>query len=87
MKRLQLVQPTQPDPAEAVRQRVKRMVRPDGMLQCNRCGCRTSLTTVNGTVVINGRKRRGTVIDEDVCAECWRRGITSLMMPELVPVK
>lgn len=66
---------------------MKRFVRPDGMLQCNRCGCRTSLTTVNGVVVVGGRKQFGTVIDKDVCAECWRRGIISPMMPELVPVK
>lgn len=84
---LKLVPPSEPTPAEKVRQRVKRMVRPDGMLQCNRCGCRTSLTTVNGAVVKNGRKQGGTVIDQDVCAECWKRGIHSPMLPELKPVE
>lgn len=83
---LKLVPKTNPPPKEKVVQRIK-ADRPDGMLQCNRCGCRTSLTTVTGAVVKNGRKQGGTVIDKDVCAECWRRGIFSPMMPELQRIK
>lgn len=74
-------------PTERVKLRIKRRARPDGMLQCNRCGCRTSLTTVTGAFVKNGRKQGGTVTDKDVCAECWKRGIFSSMLPELKEVK
>lgn len=83
---LKLVPKTIPGEAEKVRQRVKQR-RPDCVLQCNRCGCRTSLTTVNGQVILHGRKTGGTVIDKDVCAECWKRGIYSPMLPELKPIK
>lgn len=84
---LKIVPPTEPDAKERVRQRIKRMPRPDGMLQCNRCGCRVSLTTVSGAIVKDGRKQGGTVLTKDVCAECWRRGILVSMLPELKPVK
>jgi hypothetical protein len=80
---LRLVPPSEPDPVEKVRQRVKKMPRPDGALQCNRCGSRTSLTTINGAVILNGKKTGGTVIDKDVCADCYKRGIYSPMLPEL----
>jgi len=84
---LKIVPPTEPDAKERVRQRIKRMPRPDGMLQCNRCGCRVSLTTVAGAIVKNGRKQGGTVLNKDVCAECWRRGIIVSMLPELKLLK
>jgi hypothetical protein len=50
------------------------MPRPDGMLQCPRCGSRTIMTSKNGVVIANGRKKYGTVIHEDVCADCFRNG-------------
>jgi len=85
---LKLVPKSEPTARQAVTERVKKMYkREDGMLQCNRCGCRTSLTAVNGAFVRNGRKQGGTVIEKDVCAECYKRGITSPMLPELKPVK
>jgi hypothetical protein len=84
---IELVPQSAPDAKEAVRLRIKRMPRPDGMLQCNRCGCRVSLTTVAGAIVKNGRKQGGTVLKKDVCAECWRQGIFVSMLPELQPVK
>lgn len=84
---LKLVPKSEPTAKQAVIERVKRMARPDGLLQCNRCGGRTILTTVNGAFIKNGRKQGGTVIDKDVCAECWKRGIHSPMLPELKPVK
>jgi hypothetical protein len=80
---LKLVPPSPPSPADDVRLRVKRMKRPDGMIQCNRCGGRTLLNTVNGAYIKNGRKTGGTKIDENVCADCWRHGIFSPMLPEL----
>lgn len=83
---LRLVPPSEPTPAEGVRLRVKaKSQRPDGMLQCAKCGCRTVLNTENGVTIANGRRRRGTKIDEDVCAECWRRGVFSPMQPEVKP--
>jgi len=84
---LKLVPKSEPTPKERATERVKKMRRADGILQCNRCGCRTSLTTVNGAVIKNGRKQGGKVIDQDVCAECWKRGVISPMLPELKPVK
>lgn len=80
---LRIVPKADPSPAEAVRQRVRKMVRKDGALQCNRCGCRTSLTLVNGVIVKSGRKRGGTVIEKDICAECWKRGDVVSMMPDM----
>jgi hypothetical protein len=82
---LRLVPPGEPTPAERVTLRVKKAPRPDGLLQCNRCGGRTSLTTVNGQAIQNGRKTGGTVIDKDECAECWKRGIHSSMLPAVKP--
>ena len=54
--------------------RVKAMPRPNGMLQCPRCGSRTIMTSKNGVMIIDGRKKHGTVIHEDVCADCYRKG-------------
>lgn len=82
---LRLVPPTEPTPAEKVRLRVKRQERPDGMLQCARCGSRTVLNTQNGVVIRNGRRQPGTKIDVDECADCWKRGIHSSMLPAVKP--
>jgi len=84
---LKLVPTVDPTPKEKVRQRVRKMARPDGMLQCNRCGSRTIMTAVNSVVIANGRKYGGTTVAKDVCADCYRHGIHSPMMPELERVK
>lgn len=34
-------------------------------------------------MTIKGRKRAGTVIDKDVCSECWKQGIDSPMRPQI----
>lgn len=57
------------------------MPRPNGTLQCGRCGCRTAVTVTTGVMVRNGRKVGGTVIAKDVCDECRKRGIESPMVP------
>lgn len=80
---LHIVSKAPPGPKQAVVERVKKMPNPDGVWQCNRCGCRTVLATENGVTTQNGRKRLGTVIDKDVCAECWRKGIRSQMVTEI----
>jgi hypothetical protein len=88
MSHLRLVPNTQPDAEEQRRMRVRAMPkRADGVVQCPKCGGRTMLTTVNGVEIKDGRKTRGTVIDKDVCADCWKRGVFSPMLPEIKPVK
>lgn len=84
---LKLVPNTDLSPAEKVRQRIKRHARPDGMLQCNRCGGRTVMTATNGVTIHKGRKAGGTVVAKDVCADCYRQGIITPMMPELQRIK
>lgn len=84
---LKLVPKSDPPPKEKVKQRVRRMVRPDGMLQCNVCGGRTVMTATTGVVVKNGRKTGGTVVEKDVCAVCYKLDIFSPMMPELRRIK
>lgn len=80
---LHLVPPAEPAPREKVLGRVKRQERPDGVLQCSRCGCRTVLNTENGVSVKNGRRKAGTKIDIDICAECYKRGIIVPMVTQL----
>ena len=80
---LKLVALTQPSPKQAVIERIKKAPNIDGVWQCLRCGCRTSLTTESGVKTIRGRKQGGTVIDKDVCASCWKNGIDSPMRPVL----
>jgi len=84
---LKLVPKTDPPPKEKVRQRVKHHARPDGILQCNRCGGRTVMTATNGVVLHKGRKAGGTVVAKDVCADCYRQGIITAMLPDLQPIK
>ena len=67
---------SEPDRGGLFRRRVRTVSRPDGVLQCNRCGGRTVLNTENGVVVKRGRRLRGTRVDTDVCANCWTEGIT-----------
>lgn len=81
--KLQLVPSSRPSKKQEVLERVKAIVRPDGAWQCNRCGGRTALTTENGVTTKRGRKQGGTVIDKDVCADCWKQGIDSPMRPSL----
>ncbi len=86
MPKLSIVPPSEPSPAEKVRQRIRGMDRPDGILQCPRCGCRASATVTAGSRIVNGRREAGTVIAKDVCDECRKRGIHSPMLPEIKSV-
>lgn len=79
---LQLVPPTPPDAKQALVERVKALPRPDGAIQCPRCGSRSMLTVTNGAVIKGGRKQGGIVTDKDVCADCWRKGIKQQMLPD-----
>lgn len=59
-------------PADKVRTRVKRQRRPDGLLQCPKCGGRTEMTARAGVFVQDGKiTNRGTVVERHVCADCW----------------
>lgn len=80
---LKLVPPSEPAPREKALRRIKTQARPDGAMQCNRCGSRTSLTTVNGAVILNGKKTGGTVINKDVCADCYKRGVIVSMQVQV----
>lgn len=84
---LKLVPKIDPPLKEKVRQRVKRMARPEGLLQCNRCGGRTIMTAINSVSIVNGRKTGGTVLAKDVCADCYLHGVHSPMLPELQHIK
>lgn len=84
---LKLVPKTDPPPAEKVRQRIRKMARPDGALQCNRCGGRTAMTATNGMSILNGKRYGGTIVVKDVCADCYRQGIVTPMLPELQQIK
>lgn len=80
---IRIVPPAEPDPKQAVLERIKAMVRPPGIVQCARCGCRTVLTTTNGARIDeNGKYHRGTLIDDRVCYDCHRKGIWSPMLPD-----
>lgn len=67
---LKLVPKRDAEPAEAVRTRIKRMAKPDGMLQCPHCGGRATCRIEHGVVIANGKRQRGTVTDKDICATC-----------------
>lgn len=84
---LRLVPPTEPTPVEAAHLRVKKTDRPDGMLQCPKCGSRTVLNTQNGVIVKDGRRRPGTKIDVDECADCWKRGLHVSMLPPKIELR
>jgi hypothetical protein len=84
---LHLVPPSEPSAKDKILQRIKAAPKPDGLLQCNRCGGRTVLNTEAGVVVKNGRRQRGTKIDTDVCANCWKQGIAVPMQPALKEAK
>ena len=84
MTKLTLVHSTK---IETGKPRTKRRVRPDGYLQCNRCGSCSSVTLTNGTYIKNGKKQGGTIIVKDVCYFCYQKNIISPMMQDLEPVK
>jgi hypothetical protein len=78
---LSLVPRHQPDARDETILRVKKMPRPDGMLQCPRCGCREVLNTQAGVIITKGRRKPGTKIAIDECAQCWKAGLHVSMLP------
>lgn len=70
--RLKRIPEPETSPADKARVRVSKIPRPDGMLQCPRCGGRTVLTARAGVIVKDGRvAERGTLLEKDVCGDCW----------------
>ena len=78
---LELVPPTPPDLVTSVIEKVKAVARPEGVLQCNRCGGRQTLFIRSGDRIENGRIKPGTVIEKGVCPHCWKQGIIVDMIP------
>lgn len=83
---LELVPPTPPDRLTAMVERIKDIARPDGMLQCSRCGGRDTLMIRNGDRIVGGKIKAGTVIEKGICAHCWKAGIWSNMLPPVFKV-
>ena len=81
MPKLTIVRSSEPTEKEKLTLRRKKIPKPDGMIQCNRCGGRTILNTVTGSFIKNGRKQGGTKCDKDVCYDCHMQGIFSPMLP------
>lgn len=69
---LKLVPQTEPSPAEKVRQRVKALPRPEHLLQCPRCACRTMKVEVTGAMLKGGKVTGGT--KQYICSMCDRKG-------------
>ena len=80
---LKLIPPSAPGPKQALIERVKKFPRPPGLLQCPRCGSRTIMTSKNGVMIVDGRKKHGTVIHQDVCADCYRQGDIVPVIPKI----
>lgn len=81
---LELVPPTPPDRKTALVERIKDIERPDGMVQCSRCGGRDTLTIRNGDRIEGGRVKAGTVVEKGICPHCWKQGvIVDLIQPKL----
>lgn len=78
--KLTLVPKREPDAVEKVRLHAKAAPRPDGMLQCPVCGGRALLRIEVGVVIRKGRRHRGTVIEKDICAICWRHRDARVVM-------
>ncbi len=66
---------------------IKSIKKPEGMIQCNRCGGRTIMNTVTGAFLKNGRKVGGTKTDKNACYHCHMQGIHSPMIPTIKIVK
>lgn len=87
MTKLKLVPKTEPSDKEKALIKMRNRPRPEGMLQCNRCGCRGVLQIKAGVFLKDGKKKGGTVIVKDICAFCWKHGIFSEMIVNIKPAK
>jgi hypothetical protein len=86
---LTLVPPAELTPKQAVIERIKKMPRPHGILQCPRCGCRTHITVRQNGYIKDGRIIPGAVVDRHICENCYVDGRLriSMLPPEIRPAK
>lgn len=70
-----------PDRKTTLVERIKEMPRPDGMLQCSRCGGRDTMTIRSGDMVVDGRIKPGKVIEQGICPHCYKRGVIVDLIP------
>lgn len=68
---LRIVPPAAKPAAEEVRQRVRRMPKPAGMIQC-RCGSREVIEARQGVLLKEGKPSGGTKVM--LCVNCLLRG-------------
>lgn len=78
---LKLVPPTVPDAKTALVERIKEIARPDGMVQCSRCGGRDTLMIRHGDRIVGGKIKAGTVVEKGICPHCWKQGIIVDLIP------
>lgn len=85
---LTLVPPVELSPKQEIIERIKKMYRQPGLLQCPRCGGRASLTIRSGCRIENGRIKPGTLIARYLCESCYVDGRLQISMlpPEIKPV-
>lgn len=85
---LTLVPPVELSPKQAMTERVKKMYRQPGLLQCPRCGGRAYLTIRGGGRIVDGRIKPGTLIARYICENCYVDGRLQISMlpPEIKPV-
>jgi len=62
-------------------ERIKDIARPDGMVQCSRCGGRDTMSIRNGDRIIGGKVKAGTVIEKGICPHCWKQGVIVDLIP------
>ena len=46
-----------------------------GTLQCPQCGSRTVAKLESGVRYVDGKRKPGTIVERDICAHCWQRGV------------
>lgn len=79
---LTLVPPALPlDSKTALVERIKDIARPDGMVQCSRCGGRDTMAIRSGDMVVGGRTKPGKVIEQGICPHCWKAGVIVDLIP------
>lgn len=70
-----------PDRKTTLVERIKEMPRPDGMLQCSRCGGRDTMTIRSGDRIEGGKVKPGKVIEQGICPHCYKRGVIVDLIP------
>lgn len=74
MSRFTVIEGTPPPDTREQRviDRIKKLAKPPGMIQCPRCGSREVLPLTTGALLRNGKVAGGTTVH--VCASCFMNG-------------